>query len=96
MKARAAAFTPFARFAPSAIQLTNVQGDYRRVQGDQLVFVVSGMTDPRNIIGFLDFFGQWNPTVAPSVTGGPGQELDVLVEDVGDVASGAWLRSLWP
>jgi predicted Zn finger-like uncharacterized protein len=31
------------RLAPSAIQLTNVQGDYRRVQGDQLVFVVSGV-----------------------------------------------------
>jgi hypothetical protein len=24
--------------------------------------VVSGMTDPRNVIGFLDFSSRWNPT----------------------------------
>ena len=26
--------------------------------------VVSGMTDPRNVIGFLDFAGRWNPRLA--------------------------------
>jgi hypothetical protein len=31
--------------------------------------VVSGMTDPRNVVGFLDFFGHWNPNLA-GVMGG--------------------------
>jgi uncharacterized membrane protein YedE/YeeE len=26
--------------------------------------VVSGMVDPRNVIAFLDFFGDWNPNLA--------------------------------
>jgi len=26
--------------------------------------VVSGMTDPSKVIGFLDFFGQWDPALA--------------------------------
>ena len=26
--------------------------------------VISGMTDPAKVIGFLDFFGDWNPALA--------------------------------
>jgi uncharacterized membrane protein YedE/YeeE len=26
--------------------------------------ILAGMTDPRNVIGFLDFAGQWNPRLA--------------------------------
>lgn len=26
--------------------------------------VISGMTDPARVIGFLDFFGDWNPALA--------------------------------
>ncbi len=31
------------RLSPASVQLTNVEGTYQRVQGDQLVFVVSGV-----------------------------------------------------
>jgi predicted Zn finger-like uncharacterized protein len=31
------------RLQPATIQLTNVRGEYQRVQGDRLVFVISGM-----------------------------------------------------
>ena len=31
--------------------------------------VVSGMVDPRNVIGFLDFAGRWNPSLAGVMIG---------------------------
>lgn len=31
--------------------------------------VVSGMTDPRNVIGFLDLFGDWNPRLIAVMAG---------------------------
>jgi uncharacterized membrane protein YedE/YeeE len=31
--------------------------------------VVSGMTDPRNVVGFLDFTGHWNPSLAAVMLG---------------------------
>ena len=31
--------------------------------------VVSGMTDPRNVIGFLDFSGHWNPRLVAVMAG---------------------------
>jgi uncharacterized membrane protein YedE/YeeE len=31
--------------------------------------VVSGMTDPRNVIGFLDFTGRWNPQLIAVMAG---------------------------
>jgi len=31
--------------------------------------VVSGMTDPRNVIGFLDFSGHWNPRLIAVMAG---------------------------
>jgi uncharacterized membrane protein YedE/YeeE len=31
--------------------------------------VVSGMTDPRNVIGFLDFSGHWNPRLIAVISG---------------------------
>lgn len=31
--------------------------------------VISGMTDPRNVLGFLDFFGEWRPELM-AVMGG--------------------------
>jgi len=31
--------------------------------------VISGMTDPRNVVGFLDIFGQWKPDLM-AVMGG--------------------------
>lgn len=34
--------------------------------------VVSGMTQPANIIGFLDFFGAWKPALALVMAGGVG------------------------
>jgi uncharacterized protein len=30
---------------------------------------VSGMVDPRNVVGFLDFFGDWNPNLAAVMAG---------------------------
>jgi uncharacterized membrane protein YedE/YeeE len=30
---------------------------------------LSGMTDPRNVIGFLDFTGAWNPSLAVVMVG---------------------------
>jgi uncharacterized membrane protein YedE/YeeE len=48
----------------------------RRVVGTLLAgvlfgagLVISGMTDPRNVLGFLDFFGQWKPDLM-AVMGG--------------------------
>ena len=31
--------------------------------------VVSGMTDPRNVLGFLDFAGDWNPRLLAVMAG---------------------------
>ena len=31
--------------------------------------LVSGMVDPRNVVGFLDFAGRWNPTLAGVMAG---------------------------
>ena len=33
--------------------------------------VVSGMTDPRNVIGFLDFSSRWNPNLIAAVVASP-------------------------
>jgi uncharacterized membrane protein YedE/YeeE len=40
--------------------------------------VVSGMTDPRNIISFLDFTGHWNPNLAFVMAGAIGVHASVL------------------
>jgi uncharacterized protein len=40
--------------------------------------VVSGMTDPRNVVGFLDFFGQWNPSLAGVMAGAIAVHLTLL------------------
>jgi len=34
--------------------------------------VISGMTDPRNVVGFLDFTGRWNPKLAFVMAGAVG------------------------
>jgi uncharacterized membrane protein YedE/YeeE len=40
--------------------------------------VVSGMTDPRNVVGFLDFTGKWNPTLAGVMVGAIGVHFAAL------------------
>jgi uncharacterized protein len=40
--------------------------------------VVSGMTDPRNVIGFLDFTGQWNPRLLAVMAGAVGVHATLL------------------
>jgi uncharacterized membrane protein YedE/YeeE len=40
--------------------------------------VVSGMTDPHNIIGFLDFFGRWNPNLMLVMAGAIAVHASVL------------------
>lgn len=40
--------------------------------------VVSGMTDPRNVVGFLDFFGHWNPNLAAVMGGAIGVHAAAL------------------
>jgi len=40
--------------------------------------VVSGMTDPRNVIGFLDFTGHWNPRLAAVMVGAVGVYASLL------------------
>jgi uncharacterized membrane protein YedE/YeeE len=40
--------------------------------------VVSGMTDPRNVVGFLDFAGRWNPSLAAVMIGAIGVHLGAL------------------
>ena len=34
--------------------------------------VISGMTEPRNVIGFLDFFGHWQPRLIAVMAGAIG------------------------
>jgi hypothetical protein len=40
--------------------------------------VVSGMTDPRNVVGFLDFTGRWNPSLAAVMLGAIGVHFSAL------------------
>jgi uncharacterized membrane protein YedE/YeeE len=40
--------------------------------------VVSGMTDPRNVIGFLDFAGRWNPQLIAVMAGAIGVYASLL------------------
>ena len=40
--------------------------------------VVSGMTDPRNVIGFLDFSGHWNPRLVAVMAGAVGVHAALL------------------
>jgi hypothetical protein len=40
--------------------------------------VVSGMTDPRNVVAFLDFGGRWNPSLAAVMVGAIGVHLGAL------------------
>ena len=40
--------------------------------------VVSGMTDPRNVIGFLDFTGAWNPRLVAVMAGAVGVYATLL------------------
>ena len=40
--------------------------------------VVSGMTDPRNVVGFLDFAGRWNPKLAFVMAGAVGVHAALL------------------
>ena len=44
--------------------------------------VVSGMTDPRNVIGFLDFFGKWDPSLMFVTDLAVAPNGDVFVGDV--------------
>ena len=44
-----------------------------------LGLVVSGMTDPRNVIGFLDFSGHWNPRLVAVMAGAVGVHAALLV-----------------
>jgi uncharacterized membrane protein YedE/YeeE len=41
--------------------------------------VVSGMTDPRNVIGFLDFSSHWNPRLCAVMAGAVGVHAALLV-----------------
>ena len=40
--------------------------------------VVAGMTDPRNVVGFLDFTGRWNPNLAAVMVGAIGVHFGAL------------------
>ena len=40
--------------------------------------IVAGMTDPRNVVGFLDFAGQWNPRLAFVMAGAIGVHASLL------------------
>jgi uncharacterized membrane protein YedE/YeeE len=40
--------------------------------------VVAGMTDPRNVVGFLDFTGRWNPSLAAVMVGAIGVHFGAL------------------
>jgi uncharacterized membrane protein YedE/YeeE len=40
--------------------------------------VVSGMTDPRNVIGFLDFSSRWNPCLVSVMAGAVGVHAAML------------------
>jgi uncharacterized membrane protein YedE/YeeE len=43
--------------------------------------VVSGMTDPSKILGFLDFFGRWNPSLMGVMLGAIGVHAAFLYWD---------------
>lgn len=53
--------------------------------------VVSGMTEPRNVLGFLDVFGHFNPSLAAVMVGAIGVHATVLfvLRRRGDVGAGA-------
>ena len=36
-----------------------------------LGLVISGMTQPQKVLGFLDIFGRWDPTLALVMASGP-------------------------
>jgi len=40
--------------------------------------ILAGMTDPRNVIGFLDFAGRWNPRLAFVMGGAIGVHATLL------------------
>ena len=40
--------------------------------------VLSGMTDPRNVLGFLDFSGAWNPRLVAVMAGAVGVHAAAL------------------
>jgi len=40
--------------------------------------VISGMTDPRNVIGFLDVAGHWNPRLIAVMAGAVGVHASLL------------------
>jgi len=40
--------------------------------------VVSGMTDPRNVVGFLDFSSHWNPRLIAVMAGAVGVHASLL------------------
>jgi uncharacterized membrane protein YedE/YeeE len=40
--------------------------------------ILAGMTDPRNVIGFLDFTGSWNPRLAFVMAGAIGVHATLL------------------
>ncbi|HVX95402.1 MAG TPA: DUF6691 family protein [Polyangia bacterium] len=43
-----------------------------------LGLVVSGMTDPRNVVAFLDFAGRWSPNLAAVMVGAIGVHFTAL------------------
>ena len=56
--------------------------------------VVSGMTDPRNVLGFLDFSGHWNPRLLAVMAGAVAVHASLLAL-IGR-AAGARAASLLP
>ena len=59
--------------------------------------VVSGMTDPRNVIGFLDFSSRWNPQLIAVMAGAVGVHATLLAllarRAVGPGAAGCCRRA---
>ena len=57
--------------------------------------VLSGMTDPRNVIGFLDLFGNWNPQLVAVMAGAVAVYASLLAL-LGRAAGGRAARLLPP
>lgn len=57
--------------------------------------VVSGMTDPRNVIGFLDVSGHWNPRLVAVMAGAVGVHA-VLLALLARAGAGRGARLLPP
>lgn len=53
---------------------------------------LSGMTDPAKVIGFLDFFGRWDPRL--TATMGGAVAMAALGQVVLRMQGGAWLAEL--